>query len=476
MPIILVEPWTSAAFASPPSSSPRWSRRSRSPRRRRRRSASCIWTTSDPNAHDHPSRVNARAAMTAMAQASNGFFTVDLRTDPTGPRRRGARALRCARLLHVRRSAGRPSAAARRSSRSSPAARASSASTAAPTASIRGRSTATSSAPASSTTAARTCRGPSASRIRTTSRCRASPTRSPSPRSSTCSGARAPPSVDSFTRRDLHVLMNLDPATPDARAPRAAAAVPAAPGDRPPAGLDAPARRRPRVLFGLRPSAGDLGQPAVPRPRGRRDPLGAVRRRRRRPDDAWEQPWGLRDSTTRPALNGASSAIPTATAGRTPRSRPPDTHPRGFAQRYLAEGATSNFFETRIGVLNPSPTFTSRVQLRYQLDNGAVQTAQVTLAPRSRRTMITADRRRVLDAAGVGSARRRRPHDDLGPRRPLRQPRRVVARVPGARLVLRRRRDPRRSSTSSTWCRTRATRPPRSTPASCAGRSAPARP
>ena len=37
-----------------------------------------------PNAHDHPSRVNARAAMTAMAQASNGFFTVDLRTDPAG--------------------------------------------------------------------------------------------------------------------------------------------------------------------------------------------------------------------------------------------------------------------------------------------------------------------------------------------------------------------------------------------------------
>ena len=57
-------------------------------------------------------------------------------------------------------------------------------------------------------------------------------------------------SVDSFTRRDLHVLMNLDPATPTPARPRAAAAVPAAPGDRPPAGLDAPARRRPRVLFG----------------------------------------------------------------------------------------------------------------------------------------------------------------------------------------------------------------------------------
>jgi len=37
-----------------------------------------------PNAHNHPSRVNARAAITAIAQASNGFFTVDLRTDPAG--------------------------------------------------------------------------------------------------------------------------------------------------------------------------------------------------------------------------------------------------------------------------------------------------------------------------------------------------------------------------------------------------------
>ena len=63
------------------------------------------------------------------------------------------------------------------------------------------------------------------------------------------------------------------------------------------------------------------------------------------------------------------------------------THPRGFAQRYLAEGATSVFFETRIGVLNPSPTFSARVQLRYQLDSGAVATDYVLLAPRSRRTM-----------------------------------------------------------------------------------------
>ena len=38
-------------------------------------------------------------------------------------------------------------------------------------------------------------------------------------------------------------------------------------------------------------------------------------------------------------------------------------------------------------MLNPSPTFTSRVQLRYQKDDGTVATSQVTLAPLSRRTI-----------------------------------------------------------------------------------------
>ena len=37
-----------------------------------------------PNAHDHPSRVNARVAMTAIAQASGGMFTVTQVTDPSG--------------------------------------------------------------------------------------------------------------------------------------------------------------------------------------------------------------------------------------------------------------------------------------------------------------------------------------------------------------------------------------------------------
>jgi hypothetical protein len=64
------------------------------------------------------------------------------------------------------------------------------------------------------------------------------------------------------------------------------------------------------------------------------------------------------------------------------------THPRGFAQRYLAEGSTGTFFQTRINVLNPNTTFASRVQLRYQLESGTVITDRVELAPRSRRTVV----------------------------------------------------------------------------------------
>ncbi len=68
-----------------------------------------------------------------------------------------------------------------------------------------------------------------------------------------------------------------------AGAARAANGVPAARWQRPAARLDAAARRRPHVLLEPRASAGDLGQPAVPRPRAGGDPLGARRRRRRRP-------------------------------------------------------------------------------------------------------------------------------------------------------------------------------------------------
>ena len=143
--------------------------------------------------------------------------------------------------------------------------------------------------------------------------------------------------------------------------------------------------------FGHRPETWDNA--AVPRPRGRGDPLGAVRRRRRRPRRSPGNCRGALRDYDATGVNGPNGD-PDGDGRTNGQEQAAGTHPRGFAQRYLAEGATSNFFETRIGVLNPSPTFTSRVQLRYQLDNGTVQTDQVTLAPRIAPDDDAAGRRR----------------------------------------------------------------------------------
>jgi hypothetical protein len=65
------------------------------------------------------------------------------------------------------------------------------------------------------------------------------------------------------------------------------------------------------------------------------------------------------------------------------------THPRGFDAhaRYLAEGATSTFFETRLALLNPGDE-TATVLLRFQKADGSSATQYAALPPRARRTML----------------------------------------------------------------------------------------
>lgn len=104
-------------------------------------------------------------------------------------------------------------------------------------------------------------------------------------------------------------------------------------------------------------------------------------------------------------------------------------HPVGVVQRYLAEGVQTDFFSTRIALVNPSATVTANIQLRLAGPpdaTGVVVTREhwVTIAPRRRatvdvgslagvsgsfattieaNTLIVADRTVSWDGTGYGS-------------------------------------------------------------------------
>jgi Tol biopolymer transport system component len=62
------------------------------------------------------------------------------------------------------------------------------------------------------------------------------------------------------------------------------------------------------------------------------------------------------------------------------------THPRGLYTRYLAEGATGSFFDTRVVVANPGVT-PARLLFRFMTETGAVIRAFRVLPAQSRRTI-----------------------------------------------------------------------------------------
>ena len=337
-----------------------------------------------PNAHDHPSRVNARAALTAIAQASNGAFTITQVTDPAG--------LNAAALAQydavVFFTCGDLSAAA-------PLRQALFAYVASGKGFVGFHSASDSfySWPEyGDMLGARfinhgSDNRPGTVRVEDTNHVAMQGFTNPFTFTEEFYLFRGPSatSVDSFTRRDLHVLMNLDPATPEPARPVPQPEYPQLQATDLPLAWTRQhgAGRVFYSAFGHRPETWDNAQ-------FRAHAAAAIRWALFDGDadglnDAWEVGWGLRDYDATGA-NGLSGD-PDSDGRTNGQELLAGTHPRGAAQRYLSEGATSAFFETRIGVLNPSPTFTSRVQMRYQLDNGSVMTDQVTLAPRSRRTM-----------------------------------------------------------------------------------------
>lgn len=100
--------------------------------------------------------------------------------------------------------------------------------------------------------------------------------------------------------------------------------------------------------------------------------------------DSWEQRFGL-DSTTAVGLDGRYGD-PDFDGLTNEQEQAAGSHPTGAFRRYLAEGATSVFFDTTIALANPG-TETAVVSARFSKTDGSIVTNELTLAPRSRGTI-----------------------------------------------------------------------------------------
>jgi len=76
------------------------------------------------------------------------------------------------------------------------------------------------------------------------------------------------------------------------------------------------------------------------------------------------------------------------------------SHPRGLHTRYLAEGASSDFFTTRIALANVGSAPAS-VLLRFLKGDGSLATATVTVPPQGRRTVLSSA---IAALSGTGFA------------------------------------------------------------------------
>ncbi len=114
--------------------------------------------------------------------------------------------------------------------------------------------------------------------------------------------------------------------------------------------------------------------------------------------DAWEIRYGLNPASAA----GADGFVGDPDADGVPNNieLANGTHPRGFAQfsRFLAEGASSSFFDTTIALTNPG-TQPARVLLRMLRDDGAMVPWPVIVAPKRRLTVNPGQLTSVVSSA-----------------------------------------------------------------------------
>jgi hypothetical protein len=123
--------------------------------------------------------------------------------------------------------------------------------------------------------------------------------------------------------------------------------------------------------------------------------------------NAWEQQFGL-DGNSATGANGADGD-PDDDGMTNAQELANHTHPRGFHQRYFAEGVSNAFFTTQFAAMNPGTT-DAHVQFRFQRHDGVVVEhvlvvpahGRVTLNPAASVSgMASADYSTVLDSDEV---------------------------------------------------------------------------